>query len=685
VAASSAEPRASVALLTANRLALLRDCLASLAAQTLAPAEVVVVDNGSTDGTAEFLSSAQAPFPIRTIRRDGTGSFAEARNAAAHACTGGIVAFIDDDCEADRHWLARLAAALHSATAAGGAVLPAEHAPTPDAYHPDLAWAVGLSPPGFFGPEGGTRFLPQAANLAFRREALARFPFQSIGGELGKGANYETGREDAEWWTRLRDAGEPLAIEPRAIVWHHIPRQRYRISSITQRAEADGRARWRRERRHADIDEAAADVVALPERLLRGAAERGISREQNVARHTVWAKRQLALLGAAVDDRQHGVEPTARALAYAKAAIRQCAGHGKALARILGATAWDAAQREPGPAPTPADPPRRLVAVLHPYLGDAVLALPLFRQLAEAFPRTALTLLASGDLVPLFTDQLDGWAVRAIPGEATGRTPGAGRALYGLVRRFDPDALLLTYLHGLQPLALLTATAGHRIGWPHDNGTGARVWGELLTLPVHKPMDQPEVTALLNLGSALGIVPRLERPTLRITAARAEAMRARLSRLGIAPGTFAAIHVVGDRPDGHGQWKHLPTAAVLEVARHLAAKGLRPVLVGGRADRAAADDVAAEVASAIVLHGAVEAADLPALFAQAALFVGGDSGPQHVAAAAGCRSIVAFGATDPVRWGPVPGIAGDPREVVRMGRPLHACDGLGARLVAALA
>ena len=103
-------PRASVVIPTWNGRELLRATLASLRAQTFRDFETVVVDNGSTDGTAEMLrvefpDTVVVAFPVNR-------GFAVAVNAGVKAARGRYVALLNNDAEAEPGWLAALAAAL---------------------------------------------------------------------------------------------------------------------------------------------------------------------------------------------------------------------------------------------------------------------------------------------------------------------------------------------------------------------------------------------------------------------------------------------------------------------------------------------------------------------------------------------------------------------------------------------
>jgi glycosyltransferase involved in cell wall biosynthesis len=94
-------PLVTVAIPTYNRGQTLADCLDSVLAQTYAPIEIVVVDDGSADATAEVL--ARYAGRITAIRQENRGISA-ARNRAARAARGEYVAWMDSDdlCHPDR-------------------------------------------------------------------------------------------------------------------------------------------------------------------------------------------------------------------------------------------------------------------------------------------------------------------------------------------------------------------------------------------------------------------------------------------------------------------------------------------------------------------------------------------------------------------------------------------------------
>ncbi|HWJ30792.1 MAG TPA: glycosyltransferase [Gaiellaceae bacterium] len=98
---TSAAPELSVIVPTRNRRRLLRECLDSLALQTASPDsfEVVVVDDGSEDGTGAQLGKLEPPHRLLVLRLDHSGAAAARNHGLAHA-SGRSCLFLDDDMQA---------------------------------------------------------------------------------------------------------------------------------------------------------------------------------------------------------------------------------------------------------------------------------------------------------------------------------------------------------------------------------------------------------------------------------------------------------------------------------------------------------------------------------------------------------------------------------------------------------
>jgi glycosyltransferase involved in cell wall biosynthesis len=127
----------TVALCTVNRLALVRETIAAALANmdAFSRAHLLVVDNGSTDGTVEYLSAlASIDKRVLFVREREAGLYF-ARVAAIRAATGDFIVFLDDDAVPDEGWLAGILRPLVRDPRIGACGCPARPrwlAPRPD-------------------------------------------------------------------------------------------------------------------------------------------------------------------------------------------------------------------------------------------------------------------------------------------------------------------------------------------------------------------------------------------------------------------------------------------------------------------------------------------------------------------------------------------------------------------------
>src|SRR5690348_2266423 len=92
--------RFSVVIPTYQRRDVVVRSVAALNRQTFRDFEVVVVVDGSTDGTADALREVEAEFALTILEFPNRG-LSQARNAGARAASGEVILFLDDDMEAD--------------------------------------------------------------------------------------------------------------------------------------------------------------------------------------------------------------------------------------------------------------------------------------------------------------------------------------------------------------------------------------------------------------------------------------------------------------------------------------------------------------------------------------------------------------------------------------------------------
>src|SRR5580704_18928318 len=134
----------SVVICTRNRISYLRSAVNSviLQASNSPLAEVIVVDNGSTDSTADFVRSLCPTFPnVKYIFEPSLG-LSHARNSGLRAAQGQYIAFLDDDAVAEDGWLSQIPIAFETGggdiACVGGKIEPIWGKPRPTWLHDDL-------------------------------------------------------------------------------------------------------------------------------------------------------------------------------------------------------------------------------------------------------------------------------------------------------------------------------------------------------------------------------------------------------------------------------------------------------------------------------------------------------------------------------------------------------------------
>jgi glycosyltransferase involved in cell wall biosynthesis len=226
----------SVVIATRDRAPLLEATLNALGEQRSpgCPVEILIVDNGSVDGTAAVVAAAarRSLTPITYLTEEKSGKSHALNSAVGHA-RGDVLAFTDDDVLPSPGWLAAYARTFAETGAdyAAGRILPLWEAPPPRWLTPTLHGVLAI-------PDGGTerlaltgihdQVMPIGANMAIRRHVLDR-----IGGwnpDLGKLKNTLRTGEDHEFALRLLAAGFAGVYEPEASVLHRVPADRLRLS-----------------------------------------------------------------------------------------------------------------------------------------------------------------------------------------------------------------------------------------------------------------------------------------------------------------------------------------------------------------------------------------------------------------------------------------------------------------------
>jgi GT2 family glycosyltransferase len=116
---TSAPPQVSVLIVSWNTRDLLRECLASVAAKTSVPHEVIVVDNASADGSADMVRREHPE--VRLVASETNLGFVKGNNAAARLATGENLLLLNPDTRLETDAVAGLDRALRSDASIGAA------------------------------------------------------------------------------------------------------------------------------------------------------------------------------------------------------------------------------------------------------------------------------------------------------------------------------------------------------------------------------------------------------------------------------------------------------------------------------------------------------------------------------------------------------------------------------------
>jgi GT2 family glycosyltransferase len=226
-------PRVSVVVCAYQAQDTIEECLWSLTELEYPNYEVLVVDDGSTDATAQIAHR----FPVRLLSRERLG-LAGARNVGLEHAQGEFVAYIDADAKADPDWLTYLALALEvPGTAGAGGPNPVP----PD--DPPVAQCVARAPGGpihVLLDDERAEHVP-GCNMAFWRERLLE-----IG---GFDPIYMAAGDDVDVCWKLLDRGYNIRFHPSALVWH---RRRASVRAFWRQQLGYGKAEALVERNHPD-------------------------------------------------------------------------------------------------------------------------------------------------------------------------------------------------------------------------------------------------------------------------------------------------------------------------------------------------------------------------------------------------------------------------------------------------
>jgi len=272
-------------------------------------------------------------------------------------------------------------------------------------------------------------------------------------------------------------------------------------------------------------------------------------------------------------------------------------------------------------------------------LGDLLLTVPAIRSIRERFPRAHLTLVVGRQNAAAVTGQPWADSIRVVD---TRNFLGVARGGWRGWRDPRPDlAVYFTTVSYSRSAAMLVrwSRARERAGFdPAWYGERDRAGlTRVLAYPgTENPLHQSEVSLLL--ARAVGAGARPDPPYY----VPDPALRER------APEGIIYIH------PGAGKLKNRwPADRFAEVARGLLERGHAVAWIEGPQDMGTVDAVTAALTIRLPVIRGESIPMLAARFARAALYIGNDTGPLHLAGATGCPTVGVYGWTSPDEWRPV--------------------------------
>lgn len=231
-----------------TRWPLIKECLESLTLQTVRPAKVIAVVDGSAR-LAAALSERNGPEEIVVL--PANVGVSAARNAGIDSVRAERVAFLDDDAVATPRWLERLITAIDQTGAVGvcGWVEAWFEGPSPRWLPPELLWTLGCSHRGLPRQRTLMRKVHFGGCSLFRTDVLRQHG--GFDPSVGRSGDDAEGGEEAEFCLRVsrRDPTATFVHEPSAVIRHYVSLARTRVAYVLDRCHAEGRSKGRLARR----------------------------------------------------------------------------------------------------------------------------------------------------------------------------------------------------------------------------------------------------------------------------------------------------------------------------------------------------------------------------------------------------------------------------------------------------
>jgi len=291
------------------------------------------------------------------------------------------------------------------------------------------------------------------------------------------------------------------------------------------------------------------------------------------------------------------------------------------------------------------------VLILPCCIGDVVMATPVLGALRRAYPQTHLTWAVGGwsrsviENHPDLNDILDTGAA-ALPVKSLG---GFWRFV-GQLRAGDFDLAVSLVRSPLMSAAVALSRIPHRAGLD----SAGRGFGYTIRAAIDPTAERHESEIYLDVPRALGLDVSGLWASIPVQSESRIAARAILEGLGVKPPFLLMNPAGGSNPGMMFDAKRYPPPMFAALAEGLSrALGVPLVLIGAGSDAPILEAVQHELPQRVpAVVGGLTLPQAAALAAQAALYVGNDTGLTHLVAASGAKTAMLMGPTSPQRYAP---------------------------------
>lgn len=295
---------------------------------------------------------------------------------------------------------------------------------------------------------------------------------------------------------------------------------------------------------------------------------------------------------------------------------------------------------EPAPAVDPTLSAPRIIHLYRPQnqLGDLLLNVPAIRSIRERFPTAHVTLVVGRQNAGAVLGQRWADEIRVVD---TRNFLGVARAGFRGLLGPRPDlAVYFTTVSYSRSAAMLAGWSGarERVGFdPARYGERDRAaLTRRVAYPEAPPLHQSDVSLLLARAAGAGARPEppyyVPDPVLR------------------AAAPLGAVYLHPGAGKLKNRW---PAERFAALARELVGRSLAVWWIEGPQDHGTVEAATAALGMKLPVARGESIPMLAARFARAALYIGNDTGPLHLAGATGCPTVGVYGWTDPAEWRPV--------------------------------